>query len=119
MALLRPGDQTDDVCRDWPRRHRTAPRRRGDRMSNCDVGSGGIWLPSNIVAQHGIEDYDHLSHDGDNSDFGLLVGIGEAKVEGCEGRIVSASAQSGHVEHVADWQPATVDATMSFEPTAV
>ena len=88
-------------------------------MSNCDVGSGGIWLPKNIVAQHGIEDYDHFSHDGDNSDFGLLVGIGEAKVEGCEGRIVSSSAQSGHVEHVADWQPATVDATMSFEPTAV
>src|SRR6516165_5129194 len=88
-------------------------------MSNCDICSGEIRLPGDVVTQHGIEDYDHLSHNGDDFYFGLLIGTGEATVEDLEGGIVSASAQSGHVEHVTDWQPATVDAAMSFQPTAV
>ena len=36
-------------------------------------------------------------------------------VKDFESRIVSASAQSCHVEHVTNWQPTTVDAAMSFK----
>ena len=77
-------------------------------MSNCGVGSGGFGLPGDVVAQHGVEGCDHLAHDGNDDDFGLFVGGGEATVEDFESRIVSASAQSCHVEHVTDWQPTTV-----------
>ena len=56
-------------------------------MSNCDVGSGGFRLPCNIVAEHGIEGCDHLSHDGDDNDFGLFVDRGETVVEDLEGGI--------------------------------
>src|SRR3974377_1841990 len=51
--------------------------------------------------------------------LGFLLGGGETSVEDFESGIVSASAQSGHVEHIADWQPTAVDAAMSFEPAAV
>jgi hypothetical protein len=63
-------------------------------MSNCGVGSGGFGLPGDVVAQHGVEGCDHLAHDGNDDDFGLFVGGGEATVEDFESRIVSASAQS-------------------------
>ena len=36
---------------------------------------------------HGIEGGDHLSHDGDDNDFGLLVDRGETVVEDLEGGI--------------------------------
>jgi len=88
-------------------------------VSNCDVGSGGFGLPGDVVAQHGVKGCDHLAHDSDDDDFGLFVGGGETTVEDFESGIVSASAQSGHVEHIADWQPTAVDAAMSFEPAAV
>ena len=88
-------------------------------MSNCGVGSGGFGLPGDVVAQHGVEGCDHLAHNGDDDDFGFLVGGGETTVEDFESRIVPASAQSGHVEHITDWQPTTVNAAMSFEPTTV
>jgi hypothetical protein len=42
-------------------------------MSNCVVRSRGSRLPCSIVADHGIEGGDHLSHDGDDNNFGLLV----------------------------------------------
>ena len=88
-------------------------------MSNCVVASDGFGLPGDVVAQHSVEGCDHLAHDGDDDDFGLFVGGGETMVKDFESRIVSASAQSRHVEHVTDWQPTTVDAAMSFEPTTV
>src|ERR1700749_4701688 len=88
-------------------------------MSNCDVGSGGFRLPDSIVSQHSVEGCDHLAHDGNDDDFGLLVGCRETMVEDFEGGIVSASAQRGHVEDVTDRQAAAVDAAMSFEPAAV
>ena len=88
-------------------------------MSNCVVRSRGSRLPGDVVAQHGVEGCDHLAHDGDDDDFGLFVGGGETMVKDFESRIVSAGAQSCHVEHVTDWQPTTVDAAMSFEPAAV
>ena len=50
-------------------------------MSNCVVRSRGPRLPCSIVADHGIEGSDHLSHDGDDNDFWFLVGRGETVVE--------------------------------------
>ena len=40
-------------------------------MSNRVVRSRGSRLPCSIVADHGIEGGDHLSHDGDDNDFGF------------------------------------------------
>jgi hypothetical protein len=37
-------------------------RRRGDRMSNCVVGSGRGGMPLGVVAEHGVEGYNHLAH---------------------------------------------------------
>jgi hypothetical protein len=88
-------------------------------MSNCGVGSGGFGLPGDVVSQHGVEGGDHLAHDGDDDDFRLFVGGGETTVEDVESRIVPASAQSCHVEHVTDWHSAAVDAAMSFELATV
>jgi len=65
-------------------------------MSNCDVGSGGFRLPCNIVAQHGIESCDHLMHDGDDD----------------EGGIISSCTESGHVKDVTDRHATAVDAAM-------
>ena len=88
-------------------------------MSNCVFCSGGFGLPRDIVAEHGIEGCDHLSHDRDDGDFGLFVGGGEAIVEDFESWVVSACAESSHVEDVTDWHTTTVDAAMSPEPAAV
>jgi hypothetical protein len=88
-------------------------------MSNCDVGSGGSGLPCSIVAQHGVEDCDHLTHDGDDDDFGFLIGRGETIVVSFEGRIISGCTECGHVKDVTDRHATTVDAAMAFEPTAV
>ena len=49
-------------------------------MSNC-VGLSGLGLPASAVAEHGVEGGDHLAHDGDDDDLGLLAGGGEALVE--------------------------------------
>jgi hypothetical protein len=45
-------------------------------MSNC-VGSSGLGLPASAVAEHGVEGGDHLAHDGDDDDLGLLAGSDE------------------------------------------
>ena len=57
------------------------------------------WLRRISVAiQHcrgaGVEGCDHLSHDRDDDDLGLLIGGSETFVEGFEGRVVSASAEA-------------------------
>src|SRR5262249_26354743 len=85
------------------------PRRRGDRMSNCVVGSGGLRLPCSIIAEHSVEGCDHFSHDGDDDDLGFLVGVGEAIGEGLEGGIVSACAEGRHVEDITDRHPTPGD----------
>src|SRR5204862_3316382 len=95
------------------------PRRRGNRMSNCVVGSGGSRLPCSTVAEHCVEGCDHFSHDGDNDDLGFFVGGGEAFVEGFEGGTVTACAEGGHVEDVTDRHPTTVDAAVSLELATV
>src|SRR5262249_25087682 len=94
-------------------------RRRGDRMSNCVVGSGGSRLPCSTIAEHSVEGCDHFSHDGDDDDLGFFVGGGEAFVEGFEGGTVTACAEGGHVEDVTDRHPTTVDAAVSLELAAV
>ena len=70
-------------------------------MSHC-VGSSGVGPPASAVAQHGVERGDHLAHDGDKDDLGLLAGGGEALVECFEGGVVTAiSARSGlHRQHL-------------------
>src|SRR3954449_11800491 len=83
-------------------------------MSNC-VGS----LPASAVAQHRVQHGDHLTHDGDKDDLGLLAGSGEAVVEGFEGGVVTAGVEVGYVEDVSDRQASAVDASMSPELAAV
>ena len=88
-------------------------------MSNCGVGSGGFGLPQATLSRSmALSGQDRLAHDGNDDDFGLFVCGGEATVEDHESRIVSASAQSGHAEHITDWQPTTVDAATTFELSA-
>lgn len=86
-------------------------------MSNCDVGSGGFRLP--CVAEHGIEGCDHLTHDGNDSDFGFLVGRCETIVESFESGIISGCAKRGHIRDVTNRHATAVDASMSLEPAAV
>ena len=62
-------------------------------MSNC-VGSSGLGLPASAVAQHGVERGDHLAHDGDKDDLGLLAGSG-ITLEAREGtRVLESQSQS-------------------------
>src|SRR5262249_34579300 len=105
----------------WPRNsHADArPRRRGDRVSNCVVGSGASWLPCSTIPEHSVEGCDHFWHDGHDDDLGFFVGGGEGFVEGFEGGTVSACAEGGHVEDVTDRHPTTVDAAVSLELAAV
>ena len=59
-------------------------------MSNCVCSSG---LPASAVAQHGVKRGDHLAHDGDKDDLGLLAGSGETVVECFEGGVVTAGTE--------------------------
>src|SRR3954465_4752246 len=88
-------------------------------MSNCVVGSGSSRQPLHVIAEHGIERCDHLSHDGDDDDLGLLVGEGQPFGEGFEVRVVSACAKRSHVENVSDWHATTIDAAVPLELAAV
>src|SRR5499427_319950 len=94
-------------------------RRRGDRMSNCVVGSGGSRLPCSTIAEHSVEGCDHFSHDGHDDDLGFFVGGDEAIVEGFEGGTVTACTEGGHVKDVTDRHPTTIDAAVSLELAAV
>src|SRR4051794_25285647 len=81
-------------------------------MSNC-VCSSGLGLPASAVAQHGVKRGDHLAHDGDKDDFGLLAGSVETVVECFEGGVVTAGAEGRHVEDVSHRHAAAVYAAMS------
>ena len=81
-------------------------------MSNC-VGSSGLGLPASAVAQHGVQRGDHLAHDGDKDDLGLLAGGGEPLVECSESGVVTAGAEGCHVEDVSDRHAAAIDAASS------
>src|SRR6516165_10802497 len=118
---VRSHHQSDDRQGAWSNHPRIVPvaRRRGDRVSNCVVGSGGSRLPCSTIAEHGVEGCDHFSHDGDDDDLGFFVGGDEAFVEGFEGGTVTACAEGGHVEDVTDRHPTTIDAAVSLELAAV
>src|SRR5262249_51101308 len=109
---VRAGDQSQDREGARPRSATNAARarRRGDRMSNCVVGSGESRLPCSTIAEHSVEGCDHFSHDGDDDDLGFFVGGGEAFVEGFEGGTVTACGGGGHVEGGTDRQPAHLKA---------
>src|SRR5918995_4851612 len=87
-------------------------------MSNC-VGSSGLGLPASAVAEHGVQRSDHLAHDGDDDDLGLLAGGGESLVEYFEGGVVTAGAEGSHVEDVSDPHASAVDAAVSPQLAAV
>src|ERR1051325_5182080 len=88
-------------------------------MSNCVVSSCGFGPPFGLIAQHGIERCDHLSHHGDDNDLGPFVGCSEPIVESLQGRVVSAGTERCHVEDVADRHSTSRDAAMSPELAAV
>ena len=88
-------------------------------MSNYVGGSSGLGLPGSAVAKHGIQRSDHLTHDRDDDDLRLFAGDGEAIVEGFEDGVVTAGAESSHVEDVSDRHAAAVDAAMSPELATV
>lgn len=88
-------------------------------MSNCDLSSGDIRLPLNVVAKHGVECGDHFAHHRHDDDLGLFVSDGEAFGEDFEGRIVSTSAKCRHVENISNRHSTAVDAAMALELSAV
>src|SRR5262249_37993471 len=118
---IRSGREPDDRESAPPRRAADAvhAHRRGDRMSNCVVGSGGSRLPCSTIAEHRVEGCDHFSHDGHDDDLGFFVGGDEAIVEGFEGGTVTACTEGGHVKDVTDRHPTTIDAAVSLELSAV
>src|SRR3954463_2573668 len=87
-------------------------------MSNCVGGLVGLGLPEDAIAQHGVQGCDHLAHDGDDDDLGLLARRGEAITEGFESGVVAARTEGGHVEDVTDGHTAAVDAAMAPELAA-
>src|SRR4051794_31266794 len=87
-------------------------------MSNC-VCSSGLGLPASAVAQHGVKRGDHLAHDGDKDDLGLLAGSGETVVECFESGVVTAGAEGRHVEDISHRHAAAVYAAMSAKLAAV
>src|SRR5262249_1341258 len=115
----RDSEQGGGCPRPWDSPPSSTASNRGDRMSNCVVGSGGSRLPCSTIAEHRVEGCDHFSHDGDDDDLGFFVGVGEAIVEGFEGGTVSARAEGGHVEDITDRHPTTVDAAVSLKLAAV
>src|SRR5262252_3311321 len=118
---VRTSHQSQDGQGTRPRytsRH-ARPRRRGDRVSNCVVGSGGSRLPCSTIAEHSVEGCDHFSHDGHDDDLGFFVGGDEAIVDGFEGGTVTACTEGGHVKDVTDRHPTTIDAAVSLELAAV
>src|SRR5262245_42454200 len=88
-------------------------------MSNCVVASDDCGTPHAVVTEHGVESYNHLAHHSDDDDFGLFAGSGEALREGFERRIVSARAQSCHVEDVSHGHAPSVDTSMPLKLSAI
>src|SRR5215207_10587736 len=89
-------------------------------MSNCVVSSaqerpGEACIPGGVVADHGVQGGDNLSHDGDDGDLRFLPGGREALVEGFERRIISTGSHGRHVEYSPDRCAAAPDAAHAFE----
>ena len=95
------------------------PRRRGDRVSNCVVGSSGGGMPLGVVTEHGIEGYNHLAHHGDDDDFGLFASSGETIREGFERGVVAACAKGCHIENVTHGHATPIDTAVSLKLSAI
>jgi hypothetical protein len=58
---------------------------RWARCSLCGrhgVPAGGVVDPVCCIAEHGVEDADHLAHDGDDGELWLFAGGDETAVKG-------------------------------------
>src|SRR3954447_15437748 len=88
-------------------------------MSNCVGGLFELGLPEDAIAQHGVQGCDHLAHDGDDDDLGLLARRGEAITEGLGGGVGGAGAEAANVEDVTPGYAPAVDAAMSPELAAI
>src|SRR5215471_15183839 len=121
------------------------PRRRGDRMSNCDfmaaksltdltrpnqsvqrlprgrhaVPTAMTVGPKHVIANDRVERGDHLAHHCHDRDFRLLSGSVESIMERLEGRIPIAGAHRRHVEHLAYIRTTTPDAPPALERAAL
>src|SRR5262245_31222734 len=71
--------------------------------------------PNDVVANHGVEHSDHLTHHRHDRDLRQFAGVLEATVEPLEHGIPITGAHCCHEEDVADVRAATPDATTSYE----
>src|SRR5262245_64043167 len=71
--------------------------------------------PNDVVANHGVEHSDHLTHHRHDRDLRQFAGVPEATVEPLEHGIPIAGAHCCHEEDVANMRAAAPDATPSFE----
>ena len=98
---------------------RTHQQDLGRGMSNCVVGSDRGGTPLGVVTEHGVEGYNHLAHHSDDDDLGLFASDGEALGESFESGIVSACAQSCHVENVTHGHATPIDTAVSLKLSAI
>src|ERR1700737_1635558 len=59
------------------------------------------WPPRSVVANHGVEDGQHLAHDGDEGRFLFNPAVEQALVVIAQDRVVLHCAECGHVQHLA------------------
>ncbi len=91
------------------------PHSNGEQLSCCRCR----WLPRGIVADHGVEGNDKLSHDGDDGHFGLLAGVEQASFEGLESGIEHGGGLGSHEENASDGGSAAKDVAQAFHLAAV
>src|SRR3974390_949279 len=108
-----------------PARRAAAALTRLARWALCSssgrhgVPAGSVVDPVGSIAQHGIQDADHLVHNGDDGDLWLLAGGEEPAVKGLQRRVEKEGGKSRHIEHVADRHATAIDVALSPELAAV
>src|SRR5262245_18392844 len=80
-----------------------------------DVPTAVTVGPNDVVANHGVEHRDHLTHHRHDHDLRKFASVPEAIVEPLEHGIPIAGAHCCHEEHLANMRAAAPDATPSFE----
>ena len=88
-------------------------------MSNCVVGSGGLWAPPDVVAYHCVEHSENFSHHRDYDDLRSLSSGVQAIVKEFERGVATTGDQGSHVEDAPNWRAAAPDATYTSEFSAV
>jgi hypothetical protein len=99
----------------------TRPNQSGQRLpcGRHGVPTAATVGPNQIVANHGVENGEHLAHHRHDYDFRLLPGRPKTVVECLEHRVPVAGAHRTHVEHAANRCAAAPDATCSLELATV